>query len=234
MHAPGREKGAQEQWPPPLDHEGAPCGRRAPLALKRQAGLKDPRHPAPAAARLHRGEPDGWRAPRKPGRSGGRRTSTWTAILPRSRCCARTGPEDTPRPRGPAALKLAQMAAGALREWQVDQAAEHRLPERIGSTPAGYLPRPPVHHWVRGTSGRCSRTFAREPGPAGTGRLGACGTSSSRCCPTTGWRSRRSLNCWPCQQPCHRDRVPTGAPAGPAGRRRGNGPALWHRQQRPG
>jgi site-specific recombinase XerC len=35
------------------------------------------------------------------------------------------GPEETRRPpRSRRALKLAQMAVGALREWQVDQAAE--------------------------------------------------------------------------------------------------------------
>ena len=47
MHAPGRGKGAQGPWPHPLRPRGrAVRRRRAPPALERQAGLKDPRRPA--------------------------------------------------------------------------------------------------------------------------------------------------------------------------------------------
>ena len=41
---------------------------------------------------------------------------TWTAILPRSRCCADRAGGDTKTPRSRRALQLAQIAAGALRE----------------------------------------------------------------------------------------------------------------------
>ena len=79
-----------------------------------------------ADARLHRGEPDGCAcAPRKAGRSGGSRRSTWTAIRRRSRCLrADRAGGDTKTARSRRALKLAQVAVGALREWQVDQAAQ--------------------------------------------------------------------------------------------------------------
>jgi hypothetical protein len=99
---------------------------------------------------------------------------------------------DTKTPRSRRALKLAQMAVGALGEWQVDQAAEREAAGshwqdtgRVFTTAIGT----PL---VRSTSGKCSRTFARGPELAGTGRLGTCGTRSSRCCPTMAWRSRRS------------------------------------------
>jgi hypothetical protein len=74
-----------------------------------------------AHACLHRGEPDGWRAPRgSPGDrvGGGCRPDgnpPSVAVLRADRAGG-----DTRTPRSRRALKLAQMAVGALREWQVD------------------------------------------------------------------------------------------------------------------
>ena len=70
--------------------------------------------------------PRSWtRSARRPGRSAGSRTSTWTAVPPSVAVLrADRAGGDTKTPRSRRALKLAQMAAGALREWQVDQAAE--------------------------------------------------------------------------------------------------------------
>jgi hypothetical protein len=80
----------------PFDH-GAPCtGPLVAPALERHGQVEGSTPSGLADACLHRGEPDGLAcALRKPGRSGGSRMSTWTAILRRSRCCARTGPGET-------------------------------------------------------------------------------------------------------------------------------------------
>ena len=80
-------------WQHPLRPAGCAVRRRqAPPVLKRHAGLKDPRRPASLmhayiVVNLMAGvRPEEARA------MGGRRTSTWTAILPRSPYCARIGP----------------------------------------------------------------------------------------------------------------------------------------------
>ena len=43
MHAPGRGRVPKGHGSIPFDHQGAPRRRQAPPALKRHAGLKDPR-----------------------------------------------------------------------------------------------------------------------------------------------------------------------------------------------
>jgi hypothetical protein len=132
----------------------------------------------------------------------------------------------------PHAVKLAQTAVGALREWQVDQAPDR---EAAGS------------HWQ--DTGRVFTTATGTPLGArahpqdvpgrlrkGRGRpgLGASGPSAHvRLAAVRRWHGDREdrTACRPCQQPCHRDRLPTRAPAGPAGGRRGNGLALRQRQE---
>ena len=235
MHAPGRGKGAQGPWQHPL----RPRGRAAPTACTTGAEaarrLKDPRRPAAlmhayivvslvAGVRPEEARAIGWEEDVD---LDGNPPSV--AVLRADRAGG-----DTKTPRSRRALKLAQVAVGALREWQVDQAAEReaagshwqdtgRVFTTATGTPLG-----------GGTSGRCSRTFAR--GRVWQG-LGASGPAAHvRLAAVRRWHGDREdrTACWPCQQPCHRDRVPTGAPAGPAGGRRGDGPALGHRQQRPG
>ena len=141
-----------------------------------------------ADACLHRGEPDGWRAPRGgpgdrvgAGRGPGRRSCVGRGAARGSGRGRHEDPEVPPRAEAGAACRLGRSGSGRWIRW-----LSGRLPDRIGGTPAGYSPRPPVRRWVRGASGRCSRTFARGPGLAGTGRPGTCGTRSSRCCPTMG------------------------------------------------
>jgi hypothetical protein len=92
------------------------------------------------------------------GRSAGTRTSTWTAALRRSGRCARIGPGRQKTPRSRRALKLAQMAVGALREWQADEAAEREAAGSRWQDTGGVFPQPPVLRWCKGTSGGCSRT----------------------------------------------------------------------------
>ena len=99
---------------------------------------------------------------------------------------------DTKTPKSRRALRLAQLAVGALREWQADQAAEREAAGSRWGIPAWYSPQPPVPHWPRGLPGRCSRTYVRGPGSAGIGRPGICVIRSSHCCRTMAWRSRRS------------------------------------------
>jgi integrase len=74
----------------------------------------------------------------------------------------------TKTPRSRRALKLGQMAVGARSgSGRRTRRLSGRRPDRSGRTPAGCSPLPVVHRWVPGTSGRCSRTFARGPGLAG-------------------------------------------------------------------
>jgi hypothetical protein len=94
-------------------------------ALERHGQVEGSTPAGLAEARLHRGEPDGWRAPRgSPGDRVGAGRRPGPAILRRSRCCADRAGGDTKTPRSRRALKLAQIAVGALRQWQADQAAE--------------------------------------------------------------------------------------------------------------
>ena len=177
----------------PFDHQGAPRRPQAPPVLERHAGLKDPRRPASlvhayivvslmAGVRPEEARAIGWEEDVD---LDGNPPSV--AVLRADRAGG-----DTKTPRSRRALRLAQMAVGALREWQVDQAAER---EAAGS------------HWqdtgrvfttATGTplSARPIRKMFQDvcegPGSAGTGRLGICGTRPSRCYPTMAWRSRRS------------------------------------------
>jgi hypothetical protein len=156
VHAPGRGKGARRPRQHPLRSPGA---RRAPTAGTTGTGAARRAEGSAsvsfAAACLHRCKPDGWRAPRgSPGDrvGGGRRPGRQSSV---GRGAA----------RGP--------GRGRHEDAEVAPRAEAGADGRRGS------PRPPVHRWVPGTSGRCSRTFPREPGSAGTGRRGTCGTRSS-------------------------------------------------------
>jgi hypothetical protein len=83
---------------------------------------------------------------------------------------------DTKTARSRRALKLAQMAARALREWQVDQAAER---EAAGSQLAGH--RPGIHHGHRYAAG-CEAHPEDVPGRVQEGRvwqgLGASGPAA--------------------------------------------------------
>ncbi len=99
--------------------------RQAPPALERHAGLTEPRRPA---ALLHACIVVSLMAGVRPDEA---RAIGWeqdvdldgdpasVAVLRADRAGG-----DTKTPRSRRALKLAQMAVGALREWQVDQAAE--------------------------------------------------------------------------------------------------------------
>ena len=97
MHAPGQGKRAQRPW----QHPHRPPERAAPAAgttgTEAAYRLKDPRRPASlmhacivmslmAGVRPEEAQAIGWG-----------RTSTWTATLPRSRCCA-DRPEETRSP----------------------------------------------------------------------------------------------------------------------------------------
>ena len=119
-----RGKRAQRPW----QHPHRPPERAAPAAgttgTEAAYRLKDPRRPASlmhacivmslmAGVRPEEAQAIGWG-----------RTSTWTATLPRSRCCVDRAGGDTKPPRSRRALLLAPMAMGALREWHADQAAE--------------------------------------------------------------------------------------------------------------
>jgi integrase len=123
VHTPGRAKAAQGAWQHPLRPLGRAVRRRQALpALERHAGLKDLRR---LASLMHACIVVSLCGPGKPGRSGGRRTvhldgdPPSVAVLRADRAGG-----DTKTPRSRRALKLAQVAVGALREWRVDQAAE--------------------------------------------------------------------------------------------------------------
>ena len=110
----------------PFDHEGAPCtDGRYHRHWSGTAGLKDPRRPASlmhayivvslmAGVRPEEARAIGWEEDVD---LDGNPPSV--AVLRADRAGG-----DTKTPRSRRALKLAQMAVGALREWQVDQAAE--------------------------------------------------------------------------------------------------------------
>jgi hypothetical protein len=109
----------------PFDHHDAPRRRQAPPALKRRAGLKDPRRPASlmhayivvslmAGVRPEEARAIGWEQDID---LDGNPPSV--AVLRADRAGG-----DTKTPRSRRALKLAQMAVGALGERKADQAAE--------------------------------------------------------------------------------------------------------------
>ena len=142
---------------------------------------------------------------------------------------------DTKTPRSRRALRLAQMAVGALREWQVDQAAEREAAGlhwqdtgRVFTTATGTLLG--ARHIRKLFQDVCERAgLGRDWAPRDLRHTFVSLLSDDGIA-----IEKIALACWPRQQPCHPDRVPARAPAGPAGGRGGNGPALWHRQQRPG
>jgi hypothetical protein len=87
-----------------------------------------------------------------------------------------------------------------------------RPPDRIGRTPAQG-----IHHGHRYTAG-CEAHPEDVPGRLREGRvwqgLGASGPAAYvRLAAVRRWHGDREDRtvCWPCQQPCHRDRVPTRA-----------------------
>jgi hypothetical protein len=117
-------KRAQRPW----QHPHRPPERAAPTAgttgTEAADRLKDPRRPASLMhACIVMSLMAGVR-PEEAQAIGRGRTSTWTATLPRSRCCADRAGGDTKPPRSRRALLLAPLAMGALREWHADQAAE--------------------------------------------------------------------------------------------------------------
>ena len=87
---------------------------------------------------------------------------------------------DTKTPRSLRTLKLAQMAVGALREWQVDQAAER------GAAGSRWQDTGRVFTTATGTplgARHIRKMFQDVCGRAGFGRdwrLGTCGTRSSQ------------------------------------------------------
>ncbi len=109
----------------PFDHQGAARRRQAPSALELHGALKDPRRLAwlthacivvslMAGVRPEEARAIGWEEDVD---LDGDPPSV--AVLRADRAGG-----DTKTPRSRRALKLARMAVGALREWQVDQAAE--------------------------------------------------------------------------------------------------------------
>ena len=135
----------------PSTAERAATARRAPTAGTTGTGAARRAEGSAASgfahACLHRGEPDGWRAPRgSPGDQvgAGRRPGRQSSVVAVLRADRAGG--DTKTPRSRRALKLAQVAVGALQEWQVDQAAER---EAAGS------------HWQ--DTGRVVATAAGTP-----------------------------------------------------------------------
>ena len=113
---------------------------------------------------------------------------------------------DTKTPRSRRALKLAQLAVGALREWQVDQAAEREAAGshwqdtgRVFTTATGT---PLSARHIR----KMFQDVCERPGSAGTGRPGPA--AHVRLAAVRRWHGDREDRTagWPCQQPCHRDR----------------------------
>ena len=111
----------------PFDHQGAPCADGSTTGLGAARRADGSAASGLAAARLHRGEPDGWGAPRGSpgdrvgvGRRPGRRSSLGRGAARGPGRRRHQDPEVPPRP-----------SAGAdgrrgAQEWQVDQAAGSR------------------------------------------------------------------------------------------------------------
>jgi hypothetical protein len=110
---------------------------------------------------------------------------------------------DTKTPRSRRALQLAQMAAGALREWQADQAAEReaagsrwqdtgRVFTTATGTPLG------ARHVRKMFQDVCERAgLGRDWAPRDLRHV--------RLAAVRGWHGDREdrTACWSCQQPCH-------------------------------